>query len=214
MPRVPKETLIRIEDPSDGTPYSSPCGDLRRAGTQYKRVHDQKSKWALGNRLEQVCWIPLTFNSLNDNVLAGLARQPRKPYLAMSAEPGFEKMVNRQTTARKRLFRYDVEQVLKDDMESDDCSAYGDEPEAPIASDHPQYLSAMGVERLPTAGYEVLASATDAAVRRHEQEADKRERREMSKHWDIVSPDEDLYGVNDRDLGDDDYLLVETNGRD
>lgn len=131
--------------------------------------------------------------------------------MAMSAEPGFKKMVNRAATARKRGIRYEVDEVLKDDTESDDSSAYEDEPEAPITSDHPEYLTALGVEELPTAGYNVLSSATDVALRKHEHEADRRERREMLKSWEMVSPDEDIFGVSDRHLHDEDFMLVERN---
>ncbi|KAI5286260.1 hypothetical protein KEM54_006930 [Ascosphaera aggregata] len=197
MPKVPKETL----DASDKAAYSSSYGDLRRAGTQSKRRHDQQSRWALGNRLEYYCYSPMTFETVHENVLAHAARQPRKPHLAMSAEPGFGKLAHHAETVKKRTIRYDIESILEDEFNSGKAITS-------ISDGSSTEVCASDISQLPTASQTILATAIDIAVQKYRDKMAQKEGRELRGSWEFVSLDEDLFGVSDDDLHGEDYLIV------
>ncbi|KAI5294716.1 hypothetical protein KEM52_003377 [Ascosphaera acerosa] len=221
MPRVTKAAdrgRCQSAGGSDTAAYALPSGDLRRARTQYKRWHDHKSKWALGTRLDHYTFNPITLANTNASVLAHAARQPRKGHLAMSAEPGFEKWVNRAATAQNRQFRHEVEKVMEEEenggeeeeveeIDDDDDGQCGDEIGAASGAEHP----------FPVASQTALAAALDMAVLKHQQQAAKRESKELRRSWEFVSWNEGCFereGTDHaaRDHSYDDFCIVELPG--
>ncbi|GFF27547.1 hypothetical protein IFM46972_02097 [Aspergillus udagawae] len=171
--------------------------DLRRAGTEAKRQHDLKAKWAYGGR----CALP------RGNLKAPLLpiTRPAKP---LHRHPPAIKRWNQhnlnQLARDSRIsLHHDVQEIL-DNGTSDSSS--GEEVEEPVAVERsPEVMIVDEDETLnpyEVSGQTILSDAVNKAVEKFE----TKETEKLVKEYEIVSRESEM-GTGS--LADDDFELVD-----
>ncbi|GIK07752.1 hypothetical protein Aspvir_003419 [Aspergillus viridinutans] len=171
--------------------------DLRRAGTEAKRQHDRKAKWAYGGR----CALP------RGNLAAPVLpiTRPAKPLLRHP--PAIKRWnqhnLNQLARDSRISLHHDIQEIL-DNGTSDSSS--GEEVEEPVAVEKsPEVMIVDEDETLDpydVSGQTILSDAVNKAVEKFE----TKETEKLVKEYEIVSHESEM-GTGHP--ADDDFELVD-----
>ncbi|KAF7128402.1 hypothetical protein CNMCM5793_003132 [Aspergillus hiratsukae] len=171
--------------------------DLRRAGTEAKRQHDRKAKWAYGGR----CALP------RQNMVAPFLpiTRPAKPlhrHLPVIKRSN-QHNLNQLARYSRVSLHHDIQEIL--DSGTSDSSS-GDEVVEPVAVEKSPEVIIVDEEETPhpyeVSGQTILSDAVNKAVEKFE----TKETEKLVKEYEIVSHESEM-GTGY--LADDDFELVD-----
>ncbi|KAF7161033.1 hypothetical protein CNMCM5623_006710 [Aspergillus felis] len=171
--------------------------DLRRAGTEAKRQHDRKAKWAYGGRSAlphgnlKAPFLPIT--------------RPAKPLFRNppAIKRWHQQNLNHVARDSRVSLHYDIQEIL-DNGTSDSSS--GEEVEEPVAIEKSPEVMIVDEDEIlnpyEVSGQTILSEAVNKAVEKFE----TKETEKLVKEYEIVSRESEM-GTGY--LADDDFELVD-----
>lgn len=175
------------------------ANDLRGAGTDAKRVYNQKAKWAYGGRSA------LPRREVSEVYPVTRPAVPSTHYMNLhrALQHDRKAKTNQLATSAKIDLRYDIREAL-DSGPSDSSS--GEDIDDPASAQtvvaEPDDEANATVEHYEVAGQTILSDAVNKAVERFE----TKETEKLVKEYEIVTHEHETTGGY---LADDDFELVD-----
>ncbi|RHZ56410.1 uncharacterized protein CDV56_104753 [Aspergillus thermomutatus] len=171
--------------------------DLRRAGTEAKRQHDRKAKWAYGGR----CALPRQ-NLVPPFLPVTRPAKPEHRHIPVIKRSN-QHNLNQLARYSRIALRHDIQEIL--DTGTSDSSS-GEEVEEPVAAEKSPEVIIVDEEKLlypyDVSGQTILSDAVNKAVEKFE----TKETEKLVKTYEIISHESEM-GTGY--LADDDFELVD-----
>lgn len=175
------------------------ANDLRRAGTDAKRVYDHKMKWAYGGRSA------VARREVSEVYPVTRPAVPSTHYMHLhhAMQRDRKAKTNQLATAAKIDLRNDIREALDSGPSDSSGGEDIDDPaSAPTVAEEPGDEASGTVEHYEVAGQTILSDAVNKAVERFE----TKETEKLVKEYEVVTHEHEATGGY---VADDDFELVD-----